>query len=74
MAKTGNVDGTINIINEKAPITGQYHYSKLGKNHVVHSLKQNYRRTTIHLVSKVKVMILGDFLLKIPRLNLKILA
>lgn len=30
-----NVDGTINIINEKAPITGQYHYSKLGKNHDV---------------------------------------
>lgn len=30
-----NVDGTINIINKKAPITGQYHYSKLGKNHDV---------------------------------------
>lgn len=30
-----NVDGTINTINEKVPITGQYHYSKLGKNHDV---------------------------------------
>ena len=32
---------------------------------MLHSLKQNYRRTTNHLVSKVKVMILGDFPLKI---------
>lgn len=43
-----SVDGTINI-NQKAPITGQYHESKLGKKNkmlVLQSLKLNYKKTT----------------------------
>ena len=61
-----SVDGTINI-NEKAPITGQYHESKLGKKKQDVSVavtEAKLQENNIHLVSKVKATILSDFHLK----------